>query len=199
MPTSTIALSALTVTTGFGQTFLHWSITDPNTLTYRKLDAVEIWAATTNDRTVATKVREAKASDGIHSVSDGSARYYWIRARDLSGDYSDWSPTGSTAGVLAAANASISQNGYVKLPSGLMLQWGVESVIGGTLTITFPIPFPNRVFSIIPALSSGALSDRTLSVGLSSFPPSTTDFIACVRNGAGAGVTESIYWQAIGY
>jgi hypothetical protein len=40
-------------------------------------------------------------------------------------------------------------NGYMKLPNGLIVQWGGTgaSVVGGS-TITFPIAFPNNVFAV---------------------------------------------------
>lgn len=42
----------------------------------------------------------------------------------------------------------LSGNGYQKLPSGLILQWGTTGAIGpgGSLTLTFPITFPNAFF-----------------------------------------------------
>jgi hypothetical protein len=44
----------------------------------------------------------------------------------------------------------LAQNGYFKLPNGLIFQWG-RGALGGTYaqqTIFFPIPFPNNVFHV---------------------------------------------------
>ena len=41
-------------------------------------------------------------------------------------------------------------NGYIKLPNGFILQWGVvTSWAGGKLWVPFPITFNNQVFSIV--------------------------------------------------
>ncbi|WP_010089508.1 gp53-like domain-containing protein [Burkholderia ubonensis] len=57
-------------------------------------------------------------------------------------------------------SASISANGYQKLPSGLIVQWGLGATSGQTGTVTFPIAFPNTasVMSILRT-SSSAMSD----------------------------------------
>ena len=43
--------------------------------------------------------------------------------------------------------ASKSANGYTKLPSGLIIQWG-EIPVGGDQTVSFPTAFPHAVFSV---------------------------------------------------
>lgn len=56
-------------------------------------------------------------------------------------------------------------NGYAKLPSGMIIQWG-ESLITATegeITITFPVTFPNRCFTVVAGTKIGgntAESDR---------------------------------------
>lgn len=46
--------------------------------------------------------------------------------------------------------ASLFGNGYQKLPSGLIIQWGGTGVIPGPggLNITFPVAFPNVCFAV---------------------------------------------------
>ncbi|OJB23433.1 hypothetical protein BGV54_13525 [Burkholderia ubonensis] len=55
---------------------------------------------------------------------------------------------------------SLTSNGYQKLPSGLIIQWGLGATSGQTGTVTFPIAFPNTasVMSILRT-SSSAMSD----------------------------------------
>ena len=36
---------------------------------------------------------------------------------------------------------SLSQNGYYKLPDGLMIQWGLSDVAGSSRTIYLPVSF----------------------------------------------------------
>ena len=52
-------------------------------------------------------------------------------------------------------NQNPSQNGYQKLPGGLLMQWGVitipqspNSTDGAPTTFTYPLPFPRNVFNI---------------------------------------------------
>ncbi len=49
------------------------------------------------------------------------------------------------------ANVNLANNGYQKLPSGLIIQWGVaQSTTQGELgTNTFPVSFPNSCLSVI--------------------------------------------------
>lgn len=53
-----------------------------------------------------------------------------------------------------AGEALLSANGYQKLPSGLIMQWGNAIVTGGSgsASFTFPIPFPNACFNVNPAI-----------------------------------------------
>ena len=47
------------------------------------------------------------------------------------------------------ANVSFAGNGYQKLPSGLIIQWGFASTnASGSATVGFPITFPNNMLSL---------------------------------------------------
>ncbi len=50
-----------------------------------------------------------------------------------------------------------SQSGYIKLPNGLIIQWGRVTFAGTSATVTFPIAFPNAFWGIagIPKYGSG--------------------------------------------
>ena len=47
--------------------------------------------------------------------------------------------------AFTGTNVNLAENGYQKLPSGLIIQWGAVSGSTGTLIGTFPITFPNAV------------------------------------------------------
>jgi hypothetical protein len=50
-----------------------------------------------------------------------------------------------------AGYASLTTNGYQKLPSGLIIQWGSwtsSGTAGNPIAVTFPIAFPNNRFSL---------------------------------------------------
>ena len=45
--------------------------------------------------------------------------------------------------------SSVTQNGYQKLPSGLIIQWGMNTTnAGGYVDVTYPIAFPNHCFTV---------------------------------------------------
>lgn len=49
----------------------------------------------------------------------------------------------------AAFGASLSTNGYQKLPSGLIIQWGYVAVAGNSnMAVAFPLAFPNACLSL---------------------------------------------------
>lgn len=48
-----------------------------------------------------------------------------------------------------------STNGYVKLPNGLYIQWGVVTINGGgNQTVTFPTAFPSYCFTVVTAVGN---------------------------------------------
>lgn len=46
-------------------------------------------------------------------------------------------------------------SGYVTLPGGLLLQWGMASIVGSTGIFTFPVPFTTAVYSITLGAQQG--------------------------------------------
>lgn len=93
---------------------------------------------------------------------------------------------------------SLNQNGYQKLPSGLIIQWGISASIADDqrITTTFPITFPNNCFVVVPASGASAL-------GRSSFAEvhsiSWTTSSVVFENLCNAGITTQARWLAIGY
>lgn len=98
------------------------------------------------------------------------------------------------------ANQNLTQNGYQKLPGGLIIQWGRYN---GTLNdayadITFPIQFPNAVYSLTATSNTTTVSAgsdfRTAGVYINN-----TSSFRLFGYGGGASVTETgYYWFAIG-
>ncbi|WP_322066576.1 gp53-like domain-containing protein [Burkholderia ubonensis] len=71
--------------------------------------------------------------------------------------------------------SSLAANGYQKLPSGLIIQWGSVPNIpaGGNVTVNYPISFPNGLLSISAiagATSTGSAAINGLMAGASSNP-----------------------------
>jgi hypothetical protein len=106
-------------------------------------------------------------------------------------------------GLLADFTSSLTTNGYQKLPSGLILQWGkvgsgADGGAGSAGSVTFPIAFPNAVFSVNAMVSeeinnSGATSVRIKGPGIS-----TTGFSYNCWIGGTSAAADYIYWIAIG-
>lgn len=94
-----------------------------------------------------------------------------------------------TGGVFAAS-------GYTYLPSGIIMQWGTGTTVGGNLAIVFPKMFPANVFNIQgTAINTGAQISIIQALQASI---TTTGFTAQSNNtGAGANNTP-FYWYAIG-
>lgn len=131
MADSDITVAGLVAKPGVQQNKLEWTISDPNTLPYLALDAVEVWSATADDRADGTFARVGEGiTDFVHGgISEEVTRYYWIRPRNMSGFYGDWYPASPTAGI---SGKSLGQAGMV---FGLSNAKVVASVDSGNLTI----------------------------------------------------------------
>ena len=60
-----------------------------------------------------------------------------------------------------------SENGYQKLPSGLIIQWGrftptMATTIGSPQYVSYPIAFPNKLLFAVPSTNGGATSGTEL-------------------------------------
>lgn len=89
-------------------------------------------------------------------------------------------------------NQSIADNGYVKLPGGLIIQWGKAPDDGGTRA--FPLPFPTKCFVLVGSLESDVFSSTS---AINVFVVSNTQFR--VREGSASTAGNFIYWVAIGH
>lgn len=114
MADSNIVCSGLTATGGIGQIVLGWQaadVTDFRNLVYMQLDRFEVWASATNDRNAATKVGEVINNGFPHTgLAQSTTRYYWVRARDRSGNFGDWFPLSATAGISGTTSIIVPPN-----------------------------------------------------------------------------------------
>lgn len=67
---------------------------------------IEVWAATTNDRSTATLVTRTASESFVQALAEDTVRYHWILARGYNGLVSAWHPVGSTDGVYGIAGGS---------------------------------------------------------------------------------------------
>jgi microcystin-dependent protein len=120
--------------------------------------------------------------------------------------------TGQIKGITPVAAADLTRkdyvdgvvsqagNGYVKLPNGLIIQWG-KTTGTGQRAVTFPIPFPTGVHRVLATMSDDAVSTTTLySVNTSFISPSGCRVTPQFFNGTTIGIaSEQASWIAIGY
>ncbi len=62
---------------------------------------------------------------------------------------------------MAAFASSLSSTGFQKLPSGLIIQWGIVSG-ASNYTVTYPVTFPNRslaLFAVFATKVSGSTNE----------------------------------------
>ncbi len=133
MADSDITVGGLSAVGGVGQVALTWDQPidphSPGGLPYLQKGAVEVWAATSNNRASATLLNEVgNANSFVNAgLSRGAQRWYWIRPRNVAGSYGEWHPVAENNGVLGTEsnnNYSLGQNGYFRDTNGLLTQWG---------------------------------------------------------------------------
>lgn len=110
----------------------------------------------------------------------------------------NWYAIGGEAaqGQSSAFSASKGNPGYQKLPSGLIIQWG-SCVPSPSLTVTFPIAFPNACVSVTCTPGGTGLGNAATHGNTGN---SLTGFVANVFVAStGAGTTCTVFWIAIGY
>lgn len=102
-----------------------------------------------------------------------------------------WQAVSSTQGLGANADfaSSLASSGYQKLPTGLIIQWGVSTFSISGSAVTFPLAFPSGVL----ALTTG--NNVSSNVFTTSLSLSLTGFTGYLNTGSSA----SCYWIALGH
>lgn len=96
--------------------------------------------------------------------------------------------------ALTAFAKSLTTSGYQKLPSGLIIQWGISTTAAsGAVAVTFPITFPTACYIVTTGLNNP--SNNT--TGATSNTVSGFTANAAIA-ATGAGVSANIMWIAIG-
>jgi hypothetical protein len=106
----------------------------------------------------------------------------------------------STASSLSF-DASLTTNGYQKLPSGLIVQWGQysSSITSETsISVSFPVAFPNTCLNVqATGINSAGANNRDLWPQVVSF---TTNIATIFCQGGGnTDRLDGVYWFAVGY
>lgn len=101
---------------------------------------------------------------------------------------------GFTPADSAGFAASVGASGYQKFPSGLIIQWGSSSVVGGTGNVSLPFTFPTACRAVTATLSGGAGTYGFVDVTAKS----TTQFGAETRGNTGVLTAIQFDWFAVG-
>lgn len=123
----------------------------------------------------------------------GGQRPVWaIYANSVTSNLNILVPTNFSSNTLGLGSSSLATNGYSYLPNGLIMQWGrftCNSTPGGPVSVTFPITFPNNLFSL------NITQKHAGSGGVVAFNAESTSGFTC-RNSINTG--DYLFFQAIG-
>lgn len=99
-------------------------------------------------------------------------------------------------------DASLTENGYQKLPSGLIMQWGKygsDITAEGEVSFTFPISYPTSCLNVIAVARNSDSSDVN-NIYMQIVSMLTTGATLRAQTETATGVKcNGFYWQAIGY
>ena len=101
--------------------------------------------------------------------------------------------------------ATLAANGYQKLPSGLIIQWGTATVTtdgSGNATVTHPIAFPTAGLAFLPIRTQASYASA-VSWTINAYSPGTATTAVGVLNSTNSAAvlstSVSFRWIAIGY
>lgn len=138
-------------------------------------------------------VLDASADNGTMKLARGNAE---ATVQDIM--------TVDAAGKVAfpSQGQSLATPGYIKLPGGLILQWGFTNTLdAGSVTVTLPVPFPTAILGAVASLQAdnAAGATSTCSVTFKSTSTISIGSTDARTTGNGAWVARPVGWFAIGY
>ena len=144
----------------------------------------------------------SRAGSDTITVNNGTVTTLALGAGDTltleSNGSNGWNAVGGSVQLGSALKfgSSLSANGYQKLPSGLIIQWGNVLAVGAGsgAAATFPIAFPN---SFLSAVASFVNSSGISAAAAGGWGGSGTTGMTVFNNGNSAA--SEISWIAIGY
>ena len=99
-------------------------------------------------------------------------------------------------GLPADFACDLASNGYQKLPSGLIIQWGVAATTSDDLvTVIFPITYPNKCFFVVVG---GHQENKENAGSVMTWNYTTSGFVLDRSNDNYTG-EWNFYWMSIGY
>jgi hypothetical protein len=96
--------------------------------------------------------------------------------------------------VNGAFARSLGANGWQRLPSGLLMQWGIQICnVGATTTVIFPVSFPSGNYQPVATCNSGG------SATAASFAAISRTSSSQMAISLNTGTSLSVYWMAVGF
>jgi len=204
LASGTIPGAGYPITLSYSSTFDAWVITDGNVdlSTYAPINS-PTFTGTPSAPTPTINDNTTKLATTAY-VQNNLANYAPIYSPSLTGTPTAPTPSAGTSNTQIATTAfvnqasSLSTNGYQKLPSGLIIQWGTFTTSsGGYTNLTFPIAFPNALLSITAndVLSSTQIYPVNINMG-----GKTTSYVPVAAvSTMGSYNSNDIVWIAVGY
>lgn len=149
----------------------------------------------------------AKQEAAAKQAADGKAPASHTHTAAQISDWDSALAQSVSQAVAGAFPAQKADNGYLKLPNGLILQWG-KVASGwpgeGPYTVTFPIAFPNKCLNTqVTVWSDGRKGSVNLDITIPVGTVRPTSFDALFNGigfqGSTAADLKGFYWFAIGY
>ncbi|MDK7613662.1 phage tail protein [Escherichia coli] len=101
---------------------------------------------------------------------------------------------------MAAFASSLSSTGFQKLPSGLIIQWGIVSG-ASNYTVTYPVTFPNRSLALL-AVPHTTSTAGVSAIGIANCSDISRSQLYIIVGGISQGGIvkheRSCFWVAIG-
>ena len=101
---------------------------------------------------------------------------------------------------MAAFASSLSSTGFQKLPSGLIIQWGIVSG-ASNYTVTYPVTFPNRSLALLAVPHTTSVAGIS-AMGIANCSDITKSQFYIIVGGISQGeivkYERSCFWVAIG-
>lgn len=130
-----------------------------------------------------------------YGVTNNPGTIKW-RAR-YNGAWTDWREVYSTGNT----PAFLAQNGYQKLPNGLIFQWGVVEAVShaSNVPVTFPVTFPNTCFMVVASQYQGEAGSTPVDNQAQVNSVSKTSFSLYSNDTNSLDGTMSFAWIAVGH
>jgi hypothetical protein len=172
--------------------------------------------AATGAKNSAALARKWAADPEDEEVRDGlfSARHYAAKAAQASQSAADandteaiWAALAGKVDIASWADKPLADNGWCKLPDGLILQWGKAGPVyhNSSVAFAFPIAYPNDVFCVVGNGNDRGEPERPGNVSAHG-NLGALHFMAITKTGAsvhqystGGGHLWKVGWLAIGY